>query len=152
MTGQPMRPDTLLEALGIEASYGRVQVLWGVDLEVRDRETVVLLGATGATDSLGLTNVASDQLLTTLVRMIERSRLGSADGPDAVLSLRPAVDHLLHLWMPTAHVDRSLAPLWEVLEREPGFTRQWQTMVQRVRDQLALHAITLRRDASTART
>src|SRR5258708_5693121 len=38
-----MQPDTLLEALGIEASYGRVQVLWGVDLEVRDRETVVLL-------------------------------------------------------------------------------------------------------------
>lgn len=93
-----------------------------------------------------------DWLLTTLVRMIERSRLGSADGPHAVLSLRPAVDHLLHLWMPTAHVDRSLAPLWEVLEREPGFTRQWQTMVQRVRDQLALHAITLRRDAPTART
>jgi branched-chain amino acid transport system ATP-binding protein len=43
-----MRPETLLEALGIEASYGRVQVLWGVDLEVRDRETVVLLGANGA--------------------------------------------------------------------------------------------------------
>src|SRR5258708_15381510 len=43
-----MQPDTLLEALGIEASYGRVEVLWGVDLEVRDRETVVLLGANGA--------------------------------------------------------------------------------------------------------
>src|SRR6185437_5896632 len=43
-----MRPELLLEALGIEASYGRVQVLWGVDLEVRDRETVVLLGANGA--------------------------------------------------------------------------------------------------------
>jgi branched-chain amino acid transport system ATP-binding protein len=48
MTGPAMRPDTLLEALGIEASYGRVQVLWGVDIEVRDRETVVLLGANGA--------------------------------------------------------------------------------------------------------
>src|SRR5690349_12034746 len=43
-----MRPELLLEALGIEASYGRVQVLWGVDIEVRDRETVVLLGANGA--------------------------------------------------------------------------------------------------------
>jgi hypothetical protein len=85
-----------------------------------------------------------DWLLTTLVRMIERSRLGSAGGPGAVLSLRPAVDHLLHLWMPTAHVDRALAPLWEVLEREPGFTRQWQTLVQRIRDQVALQAITLR--------
>jgi hypothetical protein len=91
-----------------------------------------------------------DWLLTTLVRMVERSRLGSADAPEAVLSLRPAVDHLLHLWMPTAHVDRTLAPLWDVLEREPGFTRQWQTLVQRIRDQLALQAITLRRDALTA--
>jgi branched-chain amino acid transport system ATP-binding protein len=43
-----MRADTLLEARGIEAGYGRVQVLWGVDLAVLDRETVVLLGANGA--------------------------------------------------------------------------------------------------------
>jgi hypothetical protein len=91
-----------------------------------------------------------DWLLTTLVRMVERSRLGSADEPDAVMALRPAVDHLLHLWMPTAHVDRALAPLWDVLEREPGFTRQWQTLVQRIRDQVALQAITLRRAALTA--
>jgi hypothetical protein len=48
------------------------------------------------------------------------------------------VEHLLHLWMPGARVDRSLAPLWDVLEREPGFTRQWRTLVRRIRDQLAL--------------
>lgn len=84
-----------------------------------------------------------DWLLTTVVRMLENSRLGAADGPAAILALRPAVDHLLHLWMPRAHVDRTLRHLWEVLEREPGFTRQWQTMVQRVRDQLAVQAIPL---------
>lgn len=38
----------LLRVSGLEAGYGRVQVLWGVDLEVRERETVVLLGANGA--------------------------------------------------------------------------------------------------------
>ncbi|HYM17275.1 MAG TPA: ATP-binding cassette domain-containing protein [Micropepsaceae bacterium] len=43
-----MRAEPLLEASGIEAGYGRVQVLWGVDLMVLDRETVVLLGANGA--------------------------------------------------------------------------------------------------------
>jgi branched-chain amino acid transport system ATP-binding protein len=43
-----MRAETLLEADGIEAGYGRVQVLWGVSLAVLDRETVVLLGANGA--------------------------------------------------------------------------------------------------------
>ena len=41
-------PAGLLEVIGLEAGYGRVQVLWGVELEVRERETVVLLGANGA--------------------------------------------------------------------------------------------------------
>ncbi|MFH8983202.1 SCO2521 family protein [Streptomyces varsoviensis] len=88
-----------------------------------------------------------DWLLTTLVTMVERSRLGSAEGPGAVLALRPAVDHLLHLWMPRARVNRLLAPLWDALEREPGFTRQWHTLVQRIRDQLTLQAIPLLCDA-----
>ncbi|OAR25184.1 hypothetical protein A8W25_05895 [Streptomyces sp. ERV7] len=79
-----------------------------------------------------------DWLLTTLIRMVERSRLGSIDGRDALAALRPAVDHLMHLWMPSARVDRVLRPLWEVLEREPGFTRQWLNLVQRIRDQMAL--------------
>lgn len=43
-----MKAETLLDAAGIEAGYGQVQVLWGVGLEVLDRETVVLLGANGA--------------------------------------------------------------------------------------------------------
>lgn len=79
-----------------------------------------------------------DWLLTTLLGMVERSRLGSIDGRDALAALRPAVDHLMHLWMPAARVDRVLRPLWEALEREPGFTRQWLMLVQRIRDQLAL--------------
>jgi hypothetical protein len=110
-------------------------------------EAVAPAAAAGLCEDLAL----HDWLLTTLVRMVERSRLGSVEGPGPVLSLRPAVDHLLHLWMPAAHVDRALGPLWDVLEREPGFTRQWRTLVQRVRDQLALQAITSRSDALAAR-
>jgi branched-chain amino acid transport system ATP-binding protein len=42
-------PDApLLRAEGVEAGYDRMQVLWGVDLQVLERETVVLLGANGA--------------------------------------------------------------------------------------------------------
>jgi len=44
---QPERPP-LLEIAGVTAGYRRLQVLWGVDLSVRDRESVVLLGANGA--------------------------------------------------------------------------------------------------------
>ena len=43
-----MGAEALLDARGIETGYGRVQVLWGVGVEVLDRETVVLLGANGA--------------------------------------------------------------------------------------------------------
>jgi branched-chain amino acid transport system ATP-binding protein len=43
-----MKAETLLAAERLEAGYGRVQVLWGIDLTVLERETVVLLGANGA--------------------------------------------------------------------------------------------------------
>ncbi|MEV0205362.1 SCO2521 family protein [Streptomyces sp. NPDC050788] len=92
-----------------------------------------------------------DWLLTTVVHMLDSSRLGAADGPSAVLALRPAVDHLLHLWMPCAHVDPALGHLWESLERTPGFSRQWQTLVQRIRDQLALQTIPLLHEALSTR-
>ncbi|MFE5209803.1 SCO2521 family protein [Streptomyces sp. NPDC056600] len=82
-----------------------------------------------------------DWLLTTLVRLLDGSRLGSADGTAVVRALRPAVDHLLHLWMPRARLDPAFAVLWDALEERPGFTRQWQALVRRIRDQLALHAI-----------
>ena len=45
-----MPPDTtpLMDAKGVEAGYGTMQVLWGVDLDVRAGETVLLLDANGA--------------------------------------------------------------------------------------------------------
>jgi branched-chain amino acid transport system ATP-binding protein len=45
-----MSPDAvpLLDARGVDAGYGTMQVLWGVDLDVRAGETVLLLGANGA--------------------------------------------------------------------------------------------------------
>jgi branched-chain amino acid transport system ATP-binding protein len=38
----------LLEVRGVTGGYGHAQVLWGIDLDVREREAVVLLGANGA--------------------------------------------------------------------------------------------------------
>lgn len=40
--------SALLETAGLEAAYGTLQVLWGVDLAVGAGETVVLLGSNGA--------------------------------------------------------------------------------------------------------
>ena len=41
-------PPALLDIAALEAGYGKVRVLWGVDLNVGEHETVVLLGANGA--------------------------------------------------------------------------------------------------------
>ncbi|MGN6129595.1 MAG: ABC transporter ATP-binding protein, partial [Nocardioidaceae bacterium] len=38
----------MLEVAGLNAGYGRVEVLWDVDLEVREREIVALVGPNGA--------------------------------------------------------------------------------------------------------
>src|ERR1700759_2239206 len=71
-----MPPDAapLLTAEGVDAGYGTMQVLWGVDLDVRAGETVLLLGANGA---------GKTTFLKSLVGLIEaRSgniKLGEAD-------------------------------------------------------------------------
>ena len=36
-----------------------------------------------------------------------------------------------------------LLPLWESLERRPGFTRQWDVSVNRIRDQIAVTTVGL---------
>jgi branched-chain amino acid transport system ATP-binding protein len=44
----PPEVAPLLDAVGVDAGYGTMQVLWSVDLDVRAGETVLLLGANGA--------------------------------------------------------------------------------------------------------
>ncbi|GAA1397373.1 SCO2521 family protein [Catellatospora coxensis] len=82
-----------------------------------------------------------DWLLTTLLSLVGRIPAGRAGRRQVVERLAPALDHLLHLWMPAARVDSALAPVWRGLDQRPGLTRQWQTNVERVRDQLALAVI-----------
>ena len=41
-------PDALLTARGVEAGYGRRQILFGVDLDVTEGDVVALLGANGS--------------------------------------------------------------------------------------------------------
>lgn len=84
-----------------------------------------------------------DWLLTALEELIDRSQIGS--GPPALVvdQLKPAIDQLLHLWMPAARLDPALGELWQSLERRPGFSRQWRASVDRVRDQLTVSTIAL---------
>ncbi len=82
-----------------------------------------------------------DWLLTTMVSYVDRRITAQVSPAERVAQLRPAIDHLLHLWMPAARVAEPLLPVWDALERRPGFTRQWETSVSRIRDQVALSAV-----------
>ena len=89
-----------------------------------------------------------DWLLTTLLSIIERSHMDSGELRHMIAKLRPAVDHLLHLWMPGARVDSRLMLLWDSLDKYPGFTKQWETSVSRIRDQLSLSTLNLLGDVT----
>lgn len=84
-----------------------------------------------------------DWLLTALLGLIEHGRISRNARPQVVDRLRPAIDHLLHLWMPAARLDKSMLPLWRSFEQQPGFTKQWAASVSWIRDQVALSTITM---------
>jgi len=83
-----------------------------------------------------------DWLLTALIELVRKSALGVIPRRDALERLVPAIDYLLHLWMPAARLSADVQPVWEALERRPGFTRQWETLNRRIRDQLSVGAAT----------
>jgi hypothetical protein len=98
-----------------------------------------LLAAVELCENLAL----HDWLLTTLLALIERSRGARGGRPQVVEQLQPAIDDLLHLWMPEARLDKSMLSLWQGLEQRTGFTKQWTASVSWIRDQVMLNIITL---------
>jgi hypothetical protein len=76
-----------------------------------------------------------DWLLSAVAARIALAKIGE-DPRHTLRTLRPVVDHLLHLWSAGARTSRDLEFLWDSLERRPGLTRQWTTMTERVRSQI----------------
>jgi hypothetical protein len=83
-----------------------------------------------------------DWLLSTLLEIVGKSAIGVVERRAALERLLPAIDYLLHLWMPAARGDEISAAVWAALDRRPGFSRQWDTLVRRIRDQLSVGAVT----------
>ncbi len=82
-----------------------------------------------------------DWLLTTLIEAVRKAAPGVLARDEALRRLAPVIDYLLHLWMPDARGDAFSARVWATLEARPGFTRQWETLVRRIRDQLSAGAV-----------
>jgi hypothetical protein len=79
---------------------------------------------------------AHDWLLTTVGAAIaEADQLSDDESLDV---LAPLLEHLVHLWMPSAHAPEALRHLWADLEDDPGFTRQWTALVGLLRDRIAV--------------
>ncbi|GAB3649789.1 SCO2521 family protein [Glycomyces tarimensis] len=76
-----------------------------------------------------------DWLLTAVAARVSLAKIGE-DSRHTLRTLRPVVDHLMHLWSPGARTASDLQFTWDLLERRPGLTRQWNTMCERVRSQI----------------
>ena len=82
-----------------------------------------------------------DWLLTTLIELVRKAAIGVVPRAEALDRLLPAIDYLLHLWIPGARGDELTDRVWAALERGGGFSRQWETLVHRIRDQLSVGAV-----------
>jgi hypothetical protein len=88
-----------------------------------------------------------DWLLTTLDRVIEDAERRKLAGEDPTDLVRAAVERLEHLWMPGARLAAELAGLWPALDRNPGYSRQWTSLVGRIHSQIALQTLQALADA-----
>ncbi|NBE83502.1 SCO2521 family protein [Micromonospora rubida] len=87
-----------------------------------------------------------DWLLTMLSSLVEAAVTRPAAGQEHIERLRPVLEHLLHLWLPGARVHPRLRPIWDRLEQVPGFSRQWKSSVNWIRDQISVSNMALLRD------
>jgi hypothetical protein len=81
-----------------------------------------------------------DWLLSCAVAAVDQAGIGVRDRQEVLTRLSPLIDQLLHIWMPGVRIADGLAPYWAAIERRAGLSRQWETVVRRVRDQWALAA------------
>lgn len=82
-----------------------------------------------------------DWLLTIAGDTLERAARFPSNSAESIGELIPLLEHLMHLWMPGAHTAEPLRPLWDQLETDPGFSRQWHALLGHVRDRIAIKAL-----------
>jgi hypothetical protein len=79
-----------------------------------------------------------DWLLTALLEVMRKAAIGLLPREQAIERLLPAIDYLMHLWLPGARGDALSDRVWAALESRAGLSRHWDLLVNRIRDQLAV--------------
>jgi hypothetical protein len=82
-----------------------------------------------------------DWLLSALLDLVDRAVARSRPAVEVIGLLRPAIDHLVHAWMPAVHVSTTMNEIWQDFDLRSGLSLQWQKTVQRIRDQLSVGII-----------
>jgi len=118
-------------------------VLCGAHFEVVDRRLRLLRFTTSQSAAADIAAACEDValhdwLLSTLIESVHKAAIGLQPRAETLKRLLPAIDRLLHLWMPAARADALTERVWATLEQRAGFSRQWSTLVNRIRDQLSV--------------
>jgi hypothetical protein len=130
----------------------RTRLRWSAEATESGQEMVFTLGADGLrtvrlrteeADPRALADFCADLalhdwLLSALLELVDRAVSRSGPASELVGMLRPGIDHLVHAWMPAAHVSTTLAGIWQDFDLRSGFSLQWQKTVERIRDQLSV--------------
>lgn len=106
--------------------------------ELRTVELTLPEGLLPAADRFCEDLALHDWLITTVSSAIDQADQEKARDEDPLDTLTAALDRLVHLWMPGAHVDPALHGLWQALEISAGFSRQWNSQVARIRDMISV--------------
>jgi hypothetical protein len=79
-----------------------------------------------------------DWMLSALLDLVDRAVARRRPAAELVNVLRPGIDHLVHAWVPAAHISKNLMGVWQDFDLRSGFSLQWQKTVERIRDQLSV--------------
>jgi hypothetical protein len=133
----------------------RTRLRWSAEVAGDRQEMVFTLGANGLRtvrlrteepDPRVLADFCTDLalhdwLLSALLELVDRAVARRRPAVEVIGLLRPGIDHLVHAWMPAAHVSKTLSGIWQDFDLTSGFSLQWQKTVQRIRDQLSVAII-----------
>jgi hypothetical protein len=120
----------------------------GIHLRIEHEALRTLRLAVAADDLPAVVDLCEDLalhewLLSTLTQVFERVPRGLRTPAETIAGLRPAVEHLLHLWMPAARLEAPMVQLWSAVDERAGLSRQWDALVARARDLIALRTLDL---------
>ncbi|MER7449369.1 SCO2521 family protein [Nocardia beijingensis] len=81
---------------------------------------------------------AHDWLLTVVTDALAEADRFPSHSRDRTDILAPVLEDLTGLWMPGAHTPASMRTLWQKLQTDPGLSRQWNALVARLQNSIAV--------------